>query len=196
MRILTFSDLHLDEEAANVILDAAMDADLVLGAGDFAQRRGGLAYYMELLEPIARKAIYVAGNNESFDELVGATSALCLHGDVTLWDDYAIAGIGGATPPLPSLPWESWDLAEDVVADLLDGIGKADILISHSPPKGAADAHSKMGSMGSTAVRTAAERLQPRYLLCGHVHDCWGQTERIGETTVMNLGPTANWIEL
>ncbi|MFQ6547117.1 metallophosphoesterase family protein [Aestuariibius sp. 2305UL40-4] len=196
MKILAFSDLHLDKEAAEAIVAAAEDADLVIGAGDFAQRRDGLADYMAKLEPFGKKAIYVAGNNESFDELVDATSALCLQGDVTMRGNIAIGGIGGATPPLPPIPWESWDLTEDAAANLLDRIAKADILISHSPPKGAADEHSRTGPIGSTAVRAAVERLQPHYLLCGHVHDSWGQTARIGRTTVMNLGPTPNWIEI
>lgn len=37
MKILAFSDLHCDEEAANRIVTAALEADLVIGAGDFAQ---------------------------------------------------------------------------------------------------------------------------------------------------------------
>jgi Icc-related predicted phosphoesterase len=33
-------------------------------------------------------------------------------------------------------------------------------------------------------------------LLCGHVHDCWGQRGRIGKTQVVNLGPGVTWFEV
>ena len=44
MKILAFSDLHLDEAAADAILAVADRADIVIGAGDFAQRREGASY--------------------------------------------------------------------------------------------------------------------------------------------------------
>lgn len=39
MKILAFSDLHLDIAARDAVLAAAEGADLVIGAGDFASRR-------------------------------------------------------------------------------------------------------------------------------------------------------------
>lgn len=197
MKILAFSDLHLDAGAADAIINAADDADLILGVGDFAVRRTRLQDYMARLAPIEGKAIYVAGNNESVDELRAATDAAVLHAQMIARDGLRIAGIGGAVPPLPpSLPWDSYDLTEDQADTLLSSIEACDILVSHSPPYGVADHHSALGPLGSHASRAAAENLRPRLLLCGHIHDCWGEEGHIGACRVVNLGPTPNWFEV
>lgn len=196
MRVLAFSDLHLDEAARDAVVAAAEGADLVIGAGDFSSRRQDLGPFMAAFEKIAGKAIFVAGNNETVAELRGATSARVLHGEMLHVGGIRIAGLGAAVPPLPPLPWGSFDLTEAEAAQLLDRIDGADILVSHSPPKGVCDRHGQLGPIGSEAVLSAAERLAPRYLLCGHIHDDWGAHGRIGRTEVMNLGPGVTWIEI
>lgn len=196
MKILAFSDVHCDLEACERLVYAAEDADLVIGAGDFAQRREGLAPTMQALESIAHKAIYVPGNNESDQELRAATSAKVLHGNVCDIAGLRIGGIGCAIPELNIPTWRSFNLSEDAADHTLSEFKDINILISHSPPKGVADEISGLGSIGSMAVLNAVERLQPSYVLCGHIHDCWGSVGKIGNSVVMNLGPTINWIEV
>ncbi|GAB4389990.1 metallophosphoesterase family protein [Albidovulum sp.] len=196
MRILAFSDLHLDSAARDAILAAAEGADLVIGAGDFAAQHRGLAAFVAPFAAIAGKAVFVAGNNETVDALRAATPVPVLHGEVTELAGLRLAGLGAAVPPLPPLPWHSFDLTEAEAARLLDRIDAADILVCHSPPKGVCDRHARLGPIGSTAVLAAARRLAPRWLLCGHVHDDWGAQGRIGATGVRNLGPGVTWIEL
>ena len=43
MKILAFSDLHGAPSRAAELVEAAQEADLVLGAGDFCNHRNGLA---------------------------------------------------------------------------------------------------------------------------------------------------------
>ncbi|WOI55478.1 metallophosphoesterase [Palleronia sp. LCG004] len=196
MRLLAFSDLHLDFDAADRLVALSAPADLVIGAGDFADDRRGLQGIMDRLAPIAAKLLVVPGNNESIDELRGATNALVLHGNSTTRDGFVIAGIGGGVPPVPSSTGRSWDLGEAEAASLLDRIERADILVSHSPPFGLGDAHSQEGHVGSHAVKSALLRLSPSLCIFGHVHDCWGSHGRIGSTEWRNLGPDPVWFEL
>lgn len=56
-----------------------------------------------------------------------------------------------------------------------------------------ADLQSNGEHQGSNAIRDAALRVQPKLLLCGHIHDAWGTSGHIGSTPVYNLGPTLNW---
>lgn len=81
-------------------------------------------------------------------------------------------------------------------AAMLENCHQVDILISHSPPKGVADVTSQGQSVGSSAVRATTERLKPKLLLCGHIHEAWGQKDLIEDTSVHNLGPTINWFEV
>ncbi|WP_172300381.1 metallophosphoesterase [Pseudoruegeria sp. HB172150] len=196
MRLLAFSDVHCDLDACAALVAAGAGADLVIGAGDFAQRHEGLEETMAALSPLEDKAVYIPGNNETADALRAATSAMVLHGTAAEVVGLRIFGLGCAVPPLPPLPWGSFDMEEAEAATLLQKAEGADILVSHSPPKGIADEMQGRGSIGSEAVRAAAMAFQPRLLVCGHVHDCWGQTGEIGLTHVRNLGPTVNWFEL
>ncbi|MEM1131118.1 MAG: metallophosphoesterase [Pseudomonadota bacterium] len=194
-RILAFSDVHLARGRIRDIVTAARDADLVIGAGDFCNHRQGLDEAMDLLWTIADKAVYVPGNAESVDELAVATEATVLHGESRYLQGLTIFGIGYAIPVTPFGDW-SCDLTEDQAEAMLNRMDQADILISHSPPKGVADISGNGLSLGSTAVRDAIERVQPRLCVCGHIHDSWGQQGMIGSTSVQNLGPRPNWFEL
>ena len=133
MKILAVSDLHLDPQAAEDLLAAAPAADLVICAGDLANQHEGLPDYAARLEPIAQKTVMVPGNNESLEALRAATTGTVLHGETIRRGSLTIAGIGGGIPPLPPMPWHSWDLTEEAARTLLDGIENADILVSHSP---------------------------------------------------------------
>ena len=63
-------------------------------------------------------------------------------------------------------------------------------------PTGIADRTPTGLSVGATAVRDAIDRVQPALLLCGHIHDCWGEEAGRGATRIVNLGPKVNWFAL
>ncbi|NSX56487.1 metallophosphoesterase family protein [Parasulfitobacter algicola] len=197
MKILAFSDLHLARVRAADLMQASAQADLVIGAGDFCNMRQGLPEAMVLLRDIKRPFVTVPGNAESADELRDAAldGMTVLHGQSVEIDGVTIFGIGYAIPVTPFGSW-SCDLSEDTAEEMLNACGSADILVSHSPPKGVADITSAGQSVGSTSVRAAIERVQPKLMFCGHIHDSWGKSGQIGETQVHNLGPTVNWFEV
>ncbi|MEM6546391.1 MAG: metallophosphoesterase family protein [Pseudomonadota bacterium] len=194
-RVLAFSDLHLDDLAATEICSAAAQADLVIGAGDFCNMREGLDEAMEMLGPVADKAVYVPGNAESAAELRAATRATVLHGEPAERAGLRLFGLGYAVPETPFGSW-SCDLSEAQAEAMLAPMEAVDILISHSPPAGVADESASGASNGSAAVRAAVERAQPKLCFCGHIHASWGRTGLIGATLVHNLGPSVNWFEV
>lgn len=196
MRVLAFSDLHLSRGRAADIVTASADADLVIGAGDFCNARKGLAEGMAMLDGIEKPFVMVPGNCESVDELRAASGhATVLHGEAAEVAGLLLFGLGYGVPVTPFGDW-SCDLTEAQAEALLSGCDAADILITHSPPKGIADVTSAGVSVGSTAIRAAIERVQPQLALCGHIHDCWGHEGRIGRSRVVNLGPTVNWFDI
>jgi len=196
MRILAFSDLHHARARAADLVAASADADLVIGAGDYCNMRHDLSGAMALLAGISAPLVLVPGNAESVDELrAAAPRATVLHGDTHVVDGLRLFGMGYGVPPTPFGDW-SCDLDEDTAAAMLSQCGAADLLICHAPPKGVVDVTSGGESVGSTAIRAAVERIQPKLMFCGHIHDCWGQEGQIGGTRVVNLGPTVNWFDL
>ena len=197
MKILAFSDLHLARARATDLVNASSEADLVIGAGDFCVLRDGLDRAMEMLSGIAAPLVAVPGNGESAEELRAAAPQgwHVLHGQGTEIGGLRLFGLGYAVPVTPFGAW-SCDLTEAQAETMLSGCDAADVLITHSPPKGVADRTSQGASVGSTAIRAAIERLQPKLAVCGHIHDSWGKRGTIGATPVVNLGPTINWFEV
>ena len=197
MKLLAFSDLHLGRAAARAIVEASAEADLVIGAGDFCNMRVGLREAMAMLEGIKAPIVMVPGNAESADELRRAApqGATVLHGEAARVCGLDLYGLGYGVPVTPFGAW-SCDLSEAEAEAHLAGCRAADILITHSPPRGAVDITSMGKSVGSNAIRAAIERVQPRLALCGHIHDSAGQKARIGATEVVNLGPKVTWFRL
>ncbi|TCO71707.1 metallophosphoesterase family protein [Rhodovulum euryhalinum] len=197
MRILAFSDLHLSHDAAEALVAASARADLVIGAGDFCNRREGLDRAMAMLSGIAAPCVMVPGNCESADELRAAAppGATVLHGEGCEIGGLRLFGLGYGIPPTPFGAW-SCDMTEDEAAERLAACERTDILVLHSPPKGIADVTGGWFPVGSVAIRDAIARVQPRLAVCGHIHDCWGREGMIGESRVVNLGPTVNWFEI
>lgn len=196
MKILAFSDLHHNRARADALVVASAEADLVIGAGDFANHRESVPEALNLLAGLKAPFICVPGNNESEAELRAAAHAgwTVLHCESAEMQGLTLFGIGGG---IPETPWDwSFDLSEAAAREVLDAYIGADILISHSPPKGIADQARPGLSLGSEAVYDAVDRLQPKLVLCGHIHESWGREGMIGQSRVVNLGPAANWFEL
>ncbi|WP_425043202.1 metallophosphoesterase family protein [Primorskyibacter sp. S87] len=197
MKILAFSDLHLARARAADLVAASADADLVIGAGDFCNMRQGLDQAMDMLSGISAPFVVVPGNAESVDELTQAVpnGVHVLHGSGVEIGGLQLFGLGYGVPVTPFGSW-SCDLTEAAATVMLLHCEAADILITHSPPQGVADVTSQGVSVGSEAVYSAIDRIQPKLALCGHIHDSWGVREKIGVTDVANLGPTVNWFEV
>jgi uncharacterized protein len=141
MKLLVFSDLHRDRERAERLLELARQADVVVGAGDYATMREGLQSTIELLSRIEVPTVLVAGNAESDVELVEAcaswTNAQVLHGQGTEIDGTAFFGLGGGVPPTP-FDW-SFDLTGDEAAAKLESCPAGAVLVVHAPPHGYLD---------------------------------------------------------
>ncbi len=197
MRIMAFSDLHHSRGKAALVVAASAEADLVIGAGDFCNRRAELPGVMSLLRDLKTPAIFVPGNHESAEELSEAALAgvQVLHGSGCVIDGVAFYGLGYGVPETPFGAW-SCDLGEDAARALLADCPDGAVLISHSPPFGAGDANSAGTHVGSRAVLEAIEAKSPRLVLCGHIHESWGAREMVGDSPVANLGPSPNWFDI
>ncbi len=60
-----------------------------------------------------------------------------------------------------------------------------DVLVVHEPPYGTLDVVPSGRHIGSQDILTLVQRLRPRALTCGHVHESAGVV-RLNETTVIN----------
>ncbi|GAB4240877.1 MAG: metallophosphoesterase family protein [Acidobacteriota bacterium] len=192
MRILAFSDLHRDLKRARSIVERSRTADVVVGAGDYATVRRGLAEIIAVLRAIEKPTVLVCGNSETDSELRAACRgwdvAHVLHGTSLKIAGTVFFGLGGAVPITPFGAW-SYDLSEQEAEALLEACPPGAVLVTHSPPKGLLDRSSSGWSLGSTAIRKTLERVRPRLVICGHIHESSGQSLEWNGIPVINAGP-------
>jgi Icc-related predicted phosphoesterase len=198
MKLLAFSDLHVDLDRAERVVALSGDADVVVGVGDFASVHSGLEETIGTLNSITTPTIVVPGNNETEDALreacAGWEAAVVLHGESTEIDGIEFFGLGAG---IPVTPWDwSFDLTEEEAAAKLARCPDGCVLAVHSPPRGHVDVSGGGEHLGSIAVLDAIVAKRPRLALCGHVHEAWGQRSAVGPTEVINLGPDGAVLEV
>jgi uncharacterized protein len=198
MRILAFSDLHRDLDQGARLVEMSAEADVVIGAGDFASVHEGLEETIAALAPIEVPTVLVPGNNETVEALREAASgweaATVLHGTAAEIDGIEFFGLGAG---IPVTPWDwSFDLDDGAATAMLGECPEGAVLVLHSPPKGHCDTAGNGEGFGSPALLEAIEEKRPRLAVCGHIHESWGCESLIGETPVRNLGPKGTWLEV
>jgi Icc-related predicted phosphoesterase len=198
IQILAFSDLHRDLDRARSLVERSAEADVVVGAGDFASVHEGLEETIGALAAIETPTVLVPGNNETADALRDAASAwsaaTVLHGEAAEVGGVSFFGLGAG---IPVTPWDwSFDLSDEVATEMLAACTEADVLVLHSPPRGHGDVSGSGQSLGSQALADAVERIGPQLAVCGHIHESWGARSQIGETQIANLGPDGASFEL
>lgn len=198
MKLLAFSDLHRDLGQAAKLVEMSAQADVVIGAGDFASVHEGLGETIGALASIETPTILVPGNNETEDALREAASewsaATVLHGSGTTIDGSEFFGLGAG---IPVTPWGwSFDLDDDSASERLAACPEDVVLVLHSPPQGHCDANGSGDHFGSPALLQAIEQKRPRLAVCGHIHESWGCQSQVGGTPVHNLGPKGTWLEI
>jgi len=196
VRILAFSDLHRDLGQAAALVEISADADVVIGAGDFASVHEGLEETIGALATIETPTVLVPGNNETVEALREAATvweaATVLHGEAATIDGAEFFGLGAG---IPVTPWDwSFDLDDGAATAMLGDCPEGAVLVLHSPPKGHCDSGGGGDHFGSDAPLEGIEAKQPRLAVCGHIHESWGCESRIGETPVHNLGPSGTWL--
>jgi Icc-related predicted phosphoesterase len=198
VKLLAFSDLHRDLGQAGELVAMSAEADVVIGAGDFASVHEGLGETVDALAAIETPTILIPGNNETEDALREAASgwgaATVLHGEGTSIDGVEFYGLGAG---IPETPWAwSFDLDDAAAAEMLAACPQGAVLVLHSPPKGHCDSNGHGDHFGSPALLEAIEGKRPRLSVCGHIHESWGCESKIGDTPIRNLGPKGTWLEV
>ena len=197
MRLLVFSDVHVDLNAAKRLVELSCSVDIVLGAGDFSSNHQGLEKTINVLSGIKKPLLMVPGNNESFHELSRVSSQFenmqVLHGTGLSLNGFDFWGLGAG---VPETPWDwSFDLSENEAFLMLEDCPEKSILITHSPPKGHVD---KAGgsNFGSESILECVKKKKPLWVFCGHIHECWEKESFLGGTKILNCGPNGRVIEI
>ncbi len=195
LRILAAGDLHGDSELAKKLAEKAEkeNVDLVVLLGDIhgQTESKGLIYPFK---KIGKKVVFVPGNWDTtleantLTEIYGITN---LDAKYAIYDDVGILGVGN--------PNFQMNIDESKsIKKLRENFGKVKtrkrILISHLHAKNTRAEFS--GIKGSKALRQAIDEFQPDLFLSAHIHEAEGLEEKIGKTTLINVGRKGKIIEI
>jgi Icc-related predicted phosphoesterase len=189
--IVCASDLHehlVDIPACDLLLIAG-DVSFAF-KGDLAAKHafldGDFKHWLDRVP--AEEVVLVAGNHDQSIEAWGIPDGLRCH---YLQD----AGLELFGLHIWGTPWQPWfyDWAfnaprrngEEFLASKFDAIpADTGIIIAHGPPRGFGD-RTPQTHVGSTAMTAALERVQPRLMVCGHIHPAYGRYH-YGATEIIN----------
>ena len=160
--------------------------DLIISCGDLNSK------YLSFLVTMARcPLLYVHGNHDTGYRQLPPEGCDCIDDMLVEYNGIRILGLGGCRKYHPGehqyterqmrrrirrLRWKLWRS------------GGVDIVVTHTPPEGVGDAEDR-AHWGFNCFRDLLEKYKPMYLVHGHVHLRYGDTQRVREyngTTLIN----------
>jgi Icc-related predicted phosphoesterase len=190
--IVCIADLHehlVDVPRCDLLLIAG-DVSFAF-KGDLRSKQAFLAgpFSRWLERAPAEEIVLVAGNHDQSIEAWGVPDGLRCH---YLEDD----GVELFGLKVWGTPWQPWfhDWAfnaplregEEFLASKFEAIpDDTDVIVGHGPPYGFGDLTGAGQRVGSTAMTATLKRVQPRLMVCGHIHPAYGRYS-LGQTEIVN----------
>jgi len=163
------------------------DYDLILSCGDLK------AKYLSFLVTMARcPLLYVHGNHDTDYVKEPPGGCDCIDDALVVYNGIRILGLGGCRRyngrdhqyteaqmrrRIRKLRWKLWRS------------GGVDIVVTHAPPEDLGDGEDP-AHWGFAALRELLDKYHPQYLVHGHVHLRYGQSQtrelQYGESTIIN----------
>ncbi len=200
LKILTAGDIHGDRGLARKLADRAEkeNVDLVILCGDLTLMERSTDNIIGPFVKKNKRVLIIPGNHESFataDFLAQVYGVKNIHGYSVKYKNVGIFGCGGATQVGPHRmeEKETFDILKKSFSDIKELEKK--IMVTHEHPAGT---NMEFGRRipGSSAIRKAIDQFKPDLVLCSHVHEAEGIEEKIGKTTVINVGKKGKIIEI
>jgi Icc-related predicted phosphoesterase len=196
MKLIAITDVHGRNHVLKWLVDLAKDFALLVIAGDVSDW-GDKEFFRNFYKTLSDKSImtfFVPGNhdpcNESFPNNESFPKIVNLHGKLTTFNGLIFLGIGGSNITPFKTPFE---LKDDQAFELLSKFSnQIDVLISHASPFGTKCDRTYRGNhIGSKPVRSFIEKVKPKVVISGHVHEARG-IDFLGDTLIVNPGPAMN----
>lgn len=197
MKLLSFADLHGDVKLLKKLVKKAKgeEIDLVVAAGDLTNFEDKLRYILRKLNGIGKKVLVIPGNHESDKSLKEViedySNCVDIHEKVVKIGDYVFLGYGEGGFSLEDADFRK--IARKWYGEYQK---KKLVLVTHAPPFGTRLDKINDDHVGNKDIRKFIERIKPKLVVCGHLHENAGKIDKIGETKVVNPGWEGAVIEL
>lgn len=189
MKFLAFADLHDDQQKlANLFKRAnSEDINFLVCAGDISNFGKGLKVTLKKLKELGKKVYFVPGNHEEnfpLEELSREFPFFVnMHNQAAKLNGYILLGHGGGG-------FGQEDAQFRKIARKWYGNYKNEkiILLTHMPPYGSKVDLLNQQHVGNLDYRKFIERIKPKLVICGHLHETVGVIETFEKTKIINPG--------
>lgn len=169
--------------------------DLLIISGDLTARDSELEHFRVsqwMDEQSYKHIIFIAGNHDNFcmnytimteQGISYLCDSMVEYEGLKIWGTPWTLTFPGMNPDCKAFTVNTEDKLREKYAACPDDI---DIIISHGPPYGILDLSKNEDRCGSLALRELMFRVKPKYLICGHIHECGGKSIDLVSTICIN----------
>ena len=195
MKLTVISDLHDSIAHVEALRRACETADALVVCGDFTTfgDQDRVQSMADIVAADGKPCLFVIGNCDTLAVDGRLEGWQNLHGRVVAVGDWLFAGFGGSLPCPSHTPSEfpEGDFDRLLARVKAECGGRADrlIVVSHQPPFDTkADLLPSGQHVGSRALKTFIDDVQPACFLTGHIHEAASRST-VGRTLLVNPGP-------
>ena len=191
MKILAFVDLHGSMGVLKKLASVAKKekVEYIVCAGDITIFSENMQQIVSKLDELGIPVIMTHGNHEEESTLrrvcERTKNVKFLHKEVLETNGYVFMVYGGGGFSIKDPGFEKW--SNQAMKKISEG--KKIILVTHAPPYGTKLDLILDQSAGSKSIRQFIKLVQPKLVICGHLHENFGIKDRIDKTRIINPGP-------
>lgn len=198
MKFLVFTDIHEDKKSLQALLRRAVgqDIDFVVCTGDFSTFGRGMVHVLKEFNALGKKMYFIPGNHEEHSELLEKALpnfpyCINLHGKAQKIGEYIFLGYGGGGFAQEDAEFRK--IAREWYGKFK---GKKIVFLTHGPAFATKLDLLPGRHVGNKDYRKFIERVSPKLVISGHLHETVGLMDKIGETKLVNPGWEGMVIEL
>ena len=194
MKILAFTDIHGSLQALKRIGQKVefQNPDLLVCTGDISIFEHGISGIIKKLSSFDKKLVIVHGNHEYASTFAKYSkiykNVIFIHKNHVFVDNVLFLGYGGEG--FLTVDREFEKVAAKKFKKIIKGsAGKKIVLLTHAPPYRTSLDKLVGRHCGNKSIRNFAEKNKLDLLVCGHLHENFGKSDKIGNARVVNPGP-------
>jgi uncharacterized protein len=196
MRILAFVDSHGNPMAMRELEKKSKKADILLCAGDLTVFEQDMEKVLKRFDSWGKPMLIIPGNHEGESSLQKACKQFpnleFFHKKAKIINNILFIGFGGGgfektTPELADFFRKNKEFLE---------LTETKVFMFHAPPYNTKVDLIGRSHNGSQTEKELIMRYKPDLTVCGHFHENFGKSEKVGKGIVINPGPYGWLIEL
>ena len=196
MKILAFVDVHGSMRALKELEKKAKNVDLVVCAGDISQFELNLEELLAKLDSFGKLTLILHGNHEEPDILKAACSKfeniVFFHKRVETINNILFIGFGGGGFEKKSPEMAKFFKRHEKELKKAEKV----VFITHAPPYKTRLDKINSSHNGNNTTRNMIIRYQPSYAICGHFHENWQKQDKLGNSQIVNPGPSGAILQI